>query len=107
LLAQYDANHHTGIITTDEFVKALETSDQRALEDVFARATQRLEQPMEILLYCWIVDRSVAIFSIPGARERVVEHGFYSHDPGLVAGLRDIVERHLGREQAGAIALEG
>jgi hypothetical protein len=92
-------NHHglktqPSDVTRGELVKLLCAVDNDTLEHTFAAATQVL-LPVSIPLYFWLVDDTFAVFAIPSYHDRAIEHGFYTQDPWLIQGLRDIHDRYF------------
>ena len=94
LLLRYRSHTDPITVTRDEIVDLLGREDQRVLADTFATAEVFLLGEA-VPLYFWLIDGSYAIFAIPSYHERALEHGFYTQEPRLIEGLRDIRDRYV------------
>jgi hypothetical protein len=101
LLTRHARSSKPEHVTVDEIVQLLGLEDKAALDHTFA-SSDRVLLHEAIPLYFWLVDDMYAVFSIPSYHGRATEHGFYTQDPRLVQGLRDIHDRYFNRSHNGA-----
>ena len=88
-------------LTQEDFVKLLESDEERFLNDTFAGASVN-ETDAHISLYFWLVDGISAIFTIPSMSEATLEHGFATTDQKLIGALREMRDRYHGRSARAA-----
>jgi hypothetical protein len=93
-LAHTDRKITVETLTSPEFVAMINDEDQRLIDH-----WRHLADDIELLdrmcpIYFWLVDDEQAVFAIPDLRARAVEHGFYTCDPHLIAGLQAIGARY-------------
>jgi hypothetical protein len=81
-------------LSSPDFVTMINEEDQRLLEHWFKLADEMQFLDKMCPIYFWLVDDEQAVFAIPDLRARAVEHGFYTCDPHLIAGLRAIGARY-------------
>jgi hypothetical protein len=86
-------------LSKEGFLGLLDDEDKRVLASTF-KPVDVIETCSNSPLYLWLIDDNRAIFSIPSHRLRAVEHGFYTQDPDLIEGLRDIADRYMSETPA-------
>jgi len=93
-LAHTDRKITVEALTSPEFVTMINSEDQRLLEHWCHLADEMQLLDKMCPIYFWLVDDEQAVFAIPDLRSRAVEHGFYTCDPHLIAGLRAVGARY-------------
>lgn len=85
-----------GELTVERFANLLEEEDLKILDHSLKNArVSKTEDHLPI--YFWLIDGKAAVFSIPSFTEKATEHGFYTSDPRLIAGLQDLEARYRRR----------
>ncbi|HEV7670761.1 MAG TPA: hypothetical protein VGS22_19755 [Thermoanaerobaculia bacterium] len=98
-LRRFLVNHKIRVepeeLRKEDFLAALEEENKKVLVILRDETIHGIDTLLPI--YFWISDKNKAIFSIPrSAREMrdITEHGFFTMDPNLIQGLRDIKARY-------------